>query len=378
MTIPEKRLRTLSKHMMSEPFYLPEITTMKSILFASALFLLIGAQSVRAQEISRLVDLRGQWKFEAGDDKAWANPKFNDNSWESIRVPSPWEEQGYPGYDGYGWYRKHFKAPKGLQGKMLILKVGAVDDVDETYVNGRFIGFCGQFPPTYESEYSVQREYQIPAWLLHEGDDNVIAVRVYDDQMNGGITGGEVGLYEVRNPPFPDASLDGMWKFQKGDSPEWKSPGFDDGGWGTIYVPTYWETQGYKGYDGIGWYRLHFQVDPKFEGKRMVFLLGKIDDYDEAYLNGQVIGKTGAIPADGNPGPTGRQYSWLRTYTIPVGLLKVGEENILAVRVWDGRLHGGIYQGPIGLITRDRYNDWRSNRKSPDGPMDFLIDIFSK
>ncbi len=351
---------------------------MKSFLFTFALSLLIGAPTARAQEFSRLVDLRGQWKFEAGDEMAWADPKFNDNSWDAVRVPSPWEEQGYPGYDGYGWYRKHFRAPKGLQGKILILKVGAVDDVDETYVNGRFIGFCGSFPPAYESEYSVQREYQIPAWLLHEGDDNVIAVRVYDDQMNGGITGGEVGLYEVRDEPYPDAALDGMWKFQKGDSPDWKTPGFDDSGWGSIYVPTYWETQGYEGYDGIGWYRLHFSVDPKFEGKRLVFLLGKIDDYDETYLNGQVIGKTGAIPADGKPGRTGNQYSWLRTYTIPVGLLKVGEENVLAVRVWDGRLHGGIYQGPLGLITRDRYNDWRANKKEHNGPMDFFIDMFSR
>ncbi len=351
---------------------------MKKMMFTVALLLMLGPSTVRTQEVSRLMDLRGQWKFEAGDDMAWANPKFDDDSWDIIRVPSPWEEQGYPGYDGYAWYRKHFKAPSGLEGKMLILKVGTIDDADEVYVNGRFVGFCGTVPPAYESEYSVQREYQIPAWLLHEREDNVIAVRVYDGQMNGGITGGEIGLYEVHNPPYPDVSLEGTWKFQTGDSPEWKSPSFNDSDWGSIYVPTFWETQGYKGYDGIGWYRLHFTVDPKFEGKRLVFLLGKIDDYDEAYLNGVNIGKTGSIPSDGKPGRTGNQYSWLRTYTVPMGVLKIGEDNVLAVRVWDGRLHGGIYRGPIGLIARERYNDWRAYKKEKEGPMEFLWDLFSR
>ena len=351
---------------------------MKTTLATLALCLLAGIQSAHPQEMSRIMDLRGQWKFEAGDDMTWADPKFDDESWDQIRVPSPWEDQGYPGYDGFGWYRKHFKAPKNLEGKMLVLKVGTIDDADETYLNGRFVGFGGTLPPKYESEYSVQREYQIPAWAIHEGEDNVIAVRVYDGQMNGGITGGEVGLYEIRNRPQPDLTLDGMWKFRTGDAPEWKSPEFDDSGWGSIYVPIYWETQGYKNYDGIGWYRLHFTVDSSFAGKRLLFLLGKVDDYDEAYLNGEVIGKTGAIPADGKPGRTGNQYSWLRTYTIPVGLLKIGQENVLAVRVWDGWLHGGIYQGPVGLITRERYNDWRTIRKDHEGPLEFLMDLFGR
>ncbi len=347
---------------------------MKPIFFAVFLMLLGGVQGW-SQENSRILDLRGQWRFEAGDDMAWANPSFNDGSWDVIRVPSPWEEQGYPGYDGYGWYRKHFTGPRGIEGKMLLLKLGKIDDADETYVNGRLIGFCGTMPPKFETEYAVQREYEIPSWLIQEGKENVIAVRVYDDQMNGGITSGEIGLYEIKDRPYPDVSFDGMWKFKTGDSPEWKDPSFNDGDWKEIYVPQYWETQGYKGYDGIAWYRFHFKADSRFEGQRLLFLLGKIDDHDEAYLNGQVIGKTGAIPENGQKMKTGNQYSWLRTYTLPFGLLKIGQENVLAVRVWDGWLHGGIYQGPIGLISRERYNDWRTDRRNHEGPVDFLRDL---
>ncbi|MGA9119467.1 MAG: beta galactosidase jelly roll domain-containing protein [Bacteroidota bacterium] len=350
---------------------------MKPLAIIVSLLCVIGS-AANSQEMNRIVNLRGHWRFEAGDNKAWSNPTFNDDSWDVISVPSPWEEQGYPGYDGYAWYRKHFQGPDGIEGKMLILKVGKIDDVDEVYVNGRFVGFCGYFPPKYESEYGVQREYEIPPWLIKVGGDNVIAVRVYDDQMNGGITGGEIGLYQVKNPPYPDLSLEGSWKFQVGDEGEWKNEDFNDHGWGEIYVPTYWETQGYKGYDGIGWYRLHFNVNQKLAAQRVLLLLGRVDDCDETYVNGQLIGRTGAIPFDGKPGGTGNQYSWQRAYTVPVGLLHEDSDNVIAVRVWDGRLHGGIYRGPIGLITRDHYNSWRSVSRDEDKPWEFLRDIFDR
>jgi hypothetical protein len=343
-------------------------------------FLMVGflGSTACAQEMHRILNLRGEWKFEAGDNMEWAKPSSNDGSWDVVSVPSPWEDQGYPGYDGYGWYRKHFRTPEGIEAKMLILKVGKIDDADEVYVNGRFIGFSGTFPPKFETQYGVQREYQVPSWLLKEDGDNVIAVRVYDDQMNGGITSGEVGLYEVKNPPYPDLSLEGTWRFRVGDQPEWEDPAMKDGDWESVYVPAYWETQGHKGYDGIAWYRLHFTVDGTTAGQRLLLLLGKVDDCDETYVNGQLIGRTGSIPPGGRQGRTGNQYSWQRAYTIPAGLLHVGEDNVIAVRVWDGWLHGGIYRGPIGLISRDHYNSWRSAQRDRETPWQILQDIFGR
>jgi sialate O-acetylesterase len=44
--------------------------------------------------------------------------------------------------------------------------------------------------------------------------------------------------------------------------------------------------------------------------------------------------------------------------------LKPGEENVLAVRVYDGYLNGGIYEGPIGIITQDKYRKfWKDRSK---------------
>ncbi|HEX9006116.1 MAG TPA: beta galactosidase jelly roll domain-containing protein [Bacteroidota bacterium] len=342
----------------------------------AALFLALAATGASAQDTRRLLDLAGEWKFEAGDNMRWAAPGFDDRSWDSIHAPGAWEDQGYPGYDGYAWYRKHFTAPAGINGRMLLLRLGAIDDADEVYLNGTFVGFTGLFPPSFVTAYNQGREYQIPAWLLKQGGDNVVAVRVYDDQMAGGITHGDLGIYEVLDPPYPDVSLDGMWKLRIGDSLSWSEAAFDDSHWESAYVPAYWETQGHKGYDGPGWYRLHVNVPEKLVDQRLLLLLGRIDDFDETYLNGQRIGRTGSIPSRLQPGRLYSQYRELRAYTIPMGLLRPGPGNVIAVRVFDNWLHGGIYRGPVGFISRERWNRWRGSHRQDRDFLGNLKDFF--
>ncbi|MEJ2495328.1 MAG: hypothetical protein P8Y79_13480 [Ignavibacteriaceae bacterium] len=43
--------------------------------------------------------------------------------------------------------------------------------------------------------------------------------------------------------------------------------------------------------------------------------------------------------------------------------MKAGEENVISVRVYDGMVDGGIYDGPIGLITQEEYTAYWKNRK---------------
>jgi len=61
-----------------------------------------------------------------------------------------------------------------------------------------------------------------------------------------------------------------------------------------------------------------------------------------------------------------RDQDWLtlRAYSIPKEFLNVGGENQIAVRVYDGILSGGIYEGPIGITTRERFQDWQRKKKS--------------
>ncbi|MBK7215173.1 MAG: hypothetical protein IPH88_18170 [Bacteroidales bacterium] len=142
--------------------------------------------------------------------------------------------------------------------------------------------------------------------------------------------------------------LPSTWKFMKGDSEEYSKPKYNDSDWKKIHVLSLWESQGYTDYDGIAWYRTAVSVPDSLLDMDLNLLLGKIDDADETYLNGTLIGKSGDFPP-GNKTAFNQQ----RVYSIPKGLLK--RQNVIAVRVFDGTGGGGIYSGSVGFFTKEDY-----------------------
>lgn len=331
-------------------------------IFHITLFLLL-AQPAMAQRFVRIADLRGDWRFEIGDDVARARADFDDSGWDRIRVPGTWEDAGYPGYDGWAWYRTRLVISPSLRHEALFLCLGNVDDIDETYVNGRFVGFAGVPPPRYETAYAEERWYYIPSEYLRFGDENVIAVRVYDNELSGGILRGPIGLYRDANYLVPDQSLRGSWRFVTGDNASYRRAEHDDSDWQQLLVPSFWETQGHHGYDGFAWYRREFTLDDGLRDQRLILLLGRIDDADEVWLNGKRIGKTGRMPEEGGWHINDDAYRKLRAYYIPPQLLRPDGRNVIAVRVYDGFRHGGMYEGPVGLVRQERYRQWERTRK---------------
>ncbi len=339
------------------------------------LFFGLLTQTGLAQKKERLMNLKGYWKFSIGDDMNWANPSYNDDKWEEIRVPDYWENEGFYGYNGYAWYRKHFTFPDDFNGSMVYLQLGAIDDIDQTYLNGKMVGVSGSFPPNYETAYNAWRNYPVPVSYFKKNGDNVIAVRVFDSQLGGGIASGDIGLYFIPNELVAEENLEGEWKFKTGDNTEWKQNDFNDNNWATLMVPGYWESQGYKDYDGYAWYRKAFRVPKGLSNKKLVLMMGKIDDLDEVYLNGKLVGSTGTMYD--NPARNthdNNEYDQFRGYYLPDGLIKANEDNVIAVRVWDGYLYGGIYQGPVGLISQEKYIKFWRNNKSKKNIFDVFFD----
>jgi len=226
------------------------------------------------------------------------------------------------------------------------------------------IGFVGKFPPDFYTGAGVSFQCPVPRDYLLYDSDNVLAVRVYDQYQAGGIVRGDVGLYESREFISPEFDLSGRWKFKTGDDEEWAKPCFDDSKWQEIKVPLFWEAQGYRDYDGFAWYRMRFKVPASLTGERLMILLGRIDDIDEAYLNGELIGRTGSMRRSiGRVNPS-TEWQQERAYVLPTSLLATDRENVLAVRVLDVWQHGGIYDGPVGLIKKSRYLSWKDRRSS--------------
>lgn len=152
-------------------------------------------------------DLTGEWNFrtdpeERGDRDGWAGTPWT-GGFRHLNVPGSWESQGVTEanphyknpempYDGNAWYQHQLHLGKELTGKELYLEMGAVDDYDWTYFNGRLIGRTGRETPGW---YAAKRLYKIPQDAVKFGATNLIAVKVMDDYMSGGIVSGPVRIF---------------------------------------------------------------------------------------------------------------------------------------------------------------------------------------
>lgn len=298
---------------------------------------------------AQVISLRGSWRFHLNDNPSWAATNFNDSGWESIYAPSPWEDEGFNGYDGFAWYRKKFDGRKLNKNENYYLSLGFIDDSDEVYVNGKLIGFSGTMPPRFKTAYNMERKYILPAEDINFMGENTIAIRIFDVTQAGGIVDGDLGIYEMERNRYLLIDLQGVWSFATAWSEE---PIKNESDWKKIIVPSQWEHQGYSRYDGYAWYKKTFTLPDKFPVANLVLLLGKIDDFDKVFLNGKFIGSTN------DHRPFGRSFSFekLRSYAIPPQLLKKTGVNTIEVFVEDMGNIGGIYEGPIGITTQEYYD----------------------
>ena len=163
-----------------------------------------------------------------------------------------------------------------------------------------------------------------------------------------------------------EVQLNQGWKFSKGDDPAWASGEFDDSGWAAIAVDRIWEQQGYDPYDGFAWFRLRFTISSSLKksgplADSLLIYLGKINNFDQTYLNGHLIGINGFAATDEQrldmsfiKAPT-NYWDRKRFYKLPLNspLIRWDAENVLAVRVYDEGGQGGMYTGDQVLrLTR--------------------------
>jgi len=153
-----------------------------------------------------------------------------------------------------------------------------------------------------------------------------------------------------------DISIMSGWKFKTGDQQNWRDPAFVDSGWTPVEIGKAWEYQGFENYDGFAWYRLHIVIpssirEKAFLKEQLRFDLGKIDDGDEVFLNGSLIGRNGGRFGDIRQG----RYDTPRSYTISVNDPRIhwDKDNLIAVRVWDGGGNGGMWEGRYGISMVD-------------------------
>lgn len=130
---------------------------------------------------------------------SYMNFDKDDSDWQSV-TDGDWAKNGLADFHGVAWFRGTFEL-SAAQAKQL--QLGAVDDTDETYINGVQVGST--------DGWDQPRKYAVPAGTLKPGK-NVITVRVVNPFGGGGFN-------------FKSVTLDGKpvnasWRMKKGPSVE--------------------------------------------------------------------------------------------------------------------------------------------------------------
>jgi beta-galactosidase len=149
-------------------------------------------------------------------------------------------------------------------------------------------------------------------------------------------------------------SLNPGWRFLAGDDPHAQDAGFDDSTWQQVDLPHTWNgLDGQDGGDnyrrGAGWYRRHLALDASLSGKRLYLQFDGASLMADVYVNGVHLGN--------------HKGGFARFRFDATGALQAGADNVVAVRVDNGRLgipptssdftiFGGLYRG-VSLLATD-------------------------
>ncbi len=98
----------------------------------------------------------------------------------------------------------------------------------------------GNFHPIIRPPAINRGFFYRPAYFFNFDSENLIAVRIYDQEIAGGIVRGDLGIFSRHEAPVPEVDLSGRWRFTTGDDPSWARLDFDDSAWSSIVVPGFW------------------------------------------------------------------------------------------------------------------------------------------
>jgi hypothetical protein len=139
------------------------------------------------------------------------------------------------------------------------------------------------------------------------------------------------------------------WRFKpdrndEGVKHDWGSTNLAlDETWKEINVGQPWDGQGYEGLTGYGWYRINVRVPEEWKGREIYLTFDGVDDSYDLFVDGRLVGTGG----DKRKNQTAFDEQITHRMT---GLVKPGQESVIAVRVdnWQGA--GGIHR-PVRLST---------------------------
>jgi len=138
-----------------------------------------------------------------GLSEKWYEPGAPVGEWKKATIPNEFAHTPVGNDDGIVWFRRDFEVPAGGEDKSATLSLGAIDDVDNTYINGKPVGS--------EALWNKDRFYTISPGVLKAGK-NTLVVKVTDTGGGGGLYSKPEQVYlELGGERIP---LAGEWLFR--------------------------------------------------------------------------------------------------------------------------------------------------------------------
>ena len=149
---------------------------------------------------------------------------------------------------------------------------------------------------------------------------------------------------------------------------KWYSPQYDDSSWATTDLfDNSWGQKNSSPVNGVFWFRKNIEIPKEYENQPAMLYMGRIVDADSIFVNGKYIGTTGY------------QYP-PRNYTVPVNILKAGNNQITVRLVSQSGFPEFVAEKPYKLVFQDleinlegrwKYNTGTLMPQAPGGGISF-------
>jgi len=180
------------------------------------------------------------WAADYREEADWADAPAELGAWERWGVPE------LAAYDGMLWYSTGLRLTRAQARQRAVLELGAADETDVTWVNGRVVGSL--YAP------GEARRYALPPGLLRAGENRIV-VNVLDTWRDGGLAG-PASAHALRLEDGTRVALDRGWRWRKAStagSPP-RAPWQSAAGLSTLYNGMIAPLGAY-GLRGVVWYQ---------------------------------------------------------------------------------------------------------------------------
>ena len=154
--------------------------------------------------------------------------------------------------------------------------------------------------------------------------------------------------FRLNHDSLQMASLDGLWRFQTGDNPQWAAPNFDDLSWPLVRSDKSWPEQGLPVASGSFWYRARVSI-PAGSGPLSLYIPSLHINY-QVFIDGKLIGGQGSMPP--HPRPTATVVGVL---PVPGAASSQARTVVIAIRAWRFPVWSSVYRYGLepGILIGD-------------------------